>query len=27
MVTFAPLKGMSDVVRLFLSDSDLQALD
>jgi len=26
MVTFTPLKGMSDVVRLFLSDSDLKGL-
>jgi phage terminase large subunit-like protein len=26
MITFTPLKGMSDVVRLFLSDEDLKAL-
>jgi phage terminase large subunit-like protein len=26
MITFTPLKGMSDVVRLFLSDSDLKEL-
>jgi phage terminase large subunit-like protein len=27
MVTFTPLKGMSDVVRLFLSDSELKGLE
>lgn len=26
MLTFTPLKGMSDVVQMFLSDSDLQAM-
>ena len=25
-LTFTPLKGMSDVVRMFLSDSDLKAM-
>src|SRR5690606_3806157 len=26
MVTFTPLKGMSDVVRLFITDADLEML-
>lgn len=26
MVTFTPLKGMSDVVRLFLSDAEMKGL-
>jgi phage terminase large subunit-like protein len=26
VVTFTPLKGMSDVVNLFLTDSDIEAL-
>lgn len=26
MITFTPLKGMSDVVKLFLSDSDIEGL-